>query len=549
MGMNQNVYFNPRKLKYLALCDEMPSLSCITDLMVEDLTNDGTPQIYALCGRNTRSSLRILKPGLTVTEMACSSLPGKPLAIWTLKGDIIDTYDKYVIVSFQNATLVLSIEEKVREVHTTGFDLKKPSLHVNILADNTFIQVLPNGIIHIKADKKRAFYQTSSKIFAVTSNHRQIATALQDKEIIYFELQGDKLEQIEKKVLDSEITSLDIGPIPEGRNKSKFLAVGCSDNSIRILSLEIDQCLSKISIQMLPAPPESLLMIEMGGLSTSINSSENINLFLFVGLNNGVLMKTSVDPITGSLSDTRTKYLGTRTVSLFKTSVQGKSAVIASSSKPWLCYNFMGKYYCTNLNTEPVDYASNFCSEQCLEGMVAISENSLRIFSVERYGEIFNQTVIPLRYTPRKMVIHPDTNNIIIIESDQNVYSKREKDNIKLEIAEKSNDEEYIKLKEDQVGVPYAGEGRWASCIRMLDPYENKILDLIEFEDNEAALSAYVMSFSTTPGEMFLIVGTAKDMKLHPRSFSQASIIVFAFKEQGKKVEFMHRVLYYIKIF
>jgi splicing factor 3B subunit 3 len=292
---------------------------------------------------------------------------------------------------------------------------------------------------------------------------------------------------------------------------------------------------------MLPAPPESLMMIEMGGLSSGIISNDHPNLFLFVGLNNGVLMKTSVDPITGSLSDTRTRYLGSRSVSLFKTSVQGKAAVIASSSKPWLCYNYMGKYYCTNLNTDPVDYASSFSSEQCLEGIVAISENSLRIFSVERFGEIFNQTVIPLRYTPRRMVIHPDTNNIIIIESDQNVYSKREKDNIKKEIAEKSNDEEFLKLKEDQIGVPYA-EGRWASCIRMIEPYEHKILDLIEFEDNEAALSAYVMTFSTTPGEMFLIVGTAKDMKLHPRSFSQASIIVFAFREQGKKVEFLHRV-------
>jgi len=543
MDIKENVYFNPRKLKYLALCDEIPSLSCITDLMVEDLTNEGTPQIYALSGRSTRSSLRILKHGLAITDIACSSLPGKPLAIWTLKSDVNDVYDKYVIVSFQNATLVLSIEDKVREVHTTGFDLKKPSLHVNILMDNTFIQVLPNGIIHIKTDKKRAFYQTSSKILAVTSNHRQIATALQDREIIYFELQGDKLEQIEKKVLDSEILSLHIGPIPEGRNKSKFLAVGCADNSIRILSLDIDQCLGKISIQMLPAPAESIIMLEMGGLSSGTVSNQTPNLFLFVGLNNGVLMKTSVDPITGSLSDTRTRYLGSRSVSLFKTSVQGKSAVIASSSKPWLCYNYMGKYYCTNLNTDPVDYASNFSSEQCLEGIVAISENSLRIFSVERLGENFNQTVVPLRYTPRKMVIHPDTNNIIIIESDQNSYSKREKDNIKKEIAEKSNDEEYLKLKEDQIGVPYAGEGRWASCIRMLEPYEYKILDLIEFEDNEAALSAYVMTFSTTPGEMFLIVGTAKEMKLHPRSFSQASIIVFAFREQGKKVEFLHRVI------
>lgn len=30
-------------------------------------------------------------------------------------------------------------------------------------------------------------------------------------------------------------------------------------------------------------------------------------LYLHVGLNNGVLLKTAVDPITGSLTDTRTR--------------------------------------------------------------------------------------------------------------------------------------------------------------------------------------------------------------------------------------------------
>jgi len=36
---------------------------------------------------------------------------------------------------------------------------------------------------------------------------------------------------------------------------------------------------------------------------------------------------------------------------------------------------------------------------------------------------MFNQQVLPLRYTPRKMVVHPVTNNLIIIESDQNMFT------------------------------------------------------------------------------------------------------------------------------
>lgn len=295
--------------------------------------------------------------------------------------------------------------------------------------------------------------------------------------------------------------SIDINAIPEGRTRSKFLVVGCSDNSVRILSLDIEQCLSKISMQILPTAPESVKLVEMGNEEC---------FYLYVGLSNGVLMKTHVDNITGALSDTRTKYLGTTSVNLFKVNVNNGQAILAVSSKTWLCYNHLSKYFCNNINYEQVEYCDSFSSEQCNEGLVAIANNNLKIFSVDRLGEMFTQTSIPLRYTPRKMLINSENNNIVIIESDHNCFSKREKDNLKKEISDKTNDEEYIKLKEDTIGVPQAGEGRWGSCIRMLDAFDNKLLDLIEFEENESAFSATIMTFSTTPGEMFLIVGTAK---------------------------------------
>lgn len=544
MDYSSKVLFNPRSFKYLYCCEEIPSLCSISDMLVEDLISDGIPQIYTLCGRSSRSTLRILKQGMAVTEIASSSLPGKPLSIWTVKNQDGDKFDKYAIVSFQNSTLVLSIEESVKEVHDSGFDLKKPSLYVASLVDNTYIQVLPNGIIHIKSDKKRAFYQTSSKIISASSNSRQIAVALQDKEILYFEAQGDKLEKVESKVLDSEIVSIHMQEIPENRNRAKFLAVCCVDKIVRLLSLQIDQCLSKISTQILPAVPESILLTELGiSQFDSVNTSNS--LYLFVGLNNGILMKTAVDSLTGNLSDTRTRYLGSRGVNLFKVTVQNQPAVLANSTKPWLCYNFMNKYYCTSLNYESLDSAASLMSPQCSEGIVSICGNNFTIFTIDQYGETFHQAVVPLRYTPRKLLVNPDNNNLIVVESEQNVLSKREKDIFKKEVAEKTNDKEYLKLKEDQIGVPYVAEGRWASCVRMIEPYEHKLLDLIEFEDNEAAFSACIMTFSSTPGEMFLIVGTAKDMTLHPRTFSSASIIVFAFKDGGKKIEYLHRVIFF----
>lgn len=45
---------------------------------------------------------------------------------------------------------------------------------------------------------------------------------------------------------------------------------------------------------------------------------------------NGVLLRTVLDPVTGDLSDTRTRYLGSRPVKLFRVRMQGQEAVCDS---------------------------------------------------------------------------------------------------------------------------------------------------------------------------------------------------------------------------
>ena len=42
-------------------------------------------------------------------------------------------------------------------------------------------------------------------------------------------------------------------------------------------------------------------------------------------------------------------------------------------------------------------------------------------------------------------------------------------------------------LPEAVFGSPKAGAGMWASCLRMLHPTEGRTLDLVQFEQNEAA--------------------------------------------------------------
>jgi splicing factor 3B subunit 3 len=80
----------------------------------------------------------------------------------------------------------------------------------------------------------------------------------------------------------------------------------------------------------------------------------------------------------------------------------------------------------TPLSYDMLEYCSGFTSEQCPEGIVGIAGTTLRIISIEKLGQLFNQTIVPLRYTPRKLVVHPASNYLIIIESDHRAFSKDE---------------------------------------------------------------------------------------------------------------------------
>ncbi|KAJ0548885.1 putative KIN17-like protein [Helianthus annuus] len=136
------------------------SVMSIMDMKVLSLFEEETPQIFTLCGRDPRSSLRILRPGLAISEMAVSQLPGVPSAVWTVKRNVNDEFDAFVVVSFANATLLLSIGETVEEVSDSGFLDSTRSLAVSLIGDDSLMQVHPSGIRHIREDGRGNEWRT-----------------------------------------------------------------------------------------------------------------------------------------------------------------------------------------------------------------------------------------------------------------------------------------------------------------------------------------------------------------------------------------------------
>ncbi|CAN1257725.1 Spliceosome-associated protein 130 B [Linum perenne] len=531
----QPVFFQPRGLKNLVRIDQVESLMPIMDMKIVNLFDEETPQIFSLCGRGPRSSLRILRPGLAISEMAVSQLPGVPSAVWTVKKNASDEFDAYIVVSFNNATLVLSIGETVEEVSDSGFLDTTPSLSVSLLGDDSLMQVHPNGIRHIREDGRINEWRTPGKrtIVKVGSNRLQVVIALSGGELIYFEVDmTGQLMEVEKHEMSGDVACLDIAPVPEGRQRSRFLAVGSYDNIIRILSLDPDDCMQILSVQSVSSTPESLLFLEV---QASIGGA---SLFINAGLQSGVLFRTVVDMVTGQLSDSRSRFLGLRAPKLFSINVRGRRAMLCLSSRPWLGYIHQGHFLLTPLSYETLEYAASFSSDQCAEGVVAVAGDALRIFTVERLGETFNETAIPLRYTPRKFVIQPKRKLLVIVESDQGAYTAEEREAAKKECFEAAgmgeNDEQY--------GYPKAESDKWVSCIRVLDPRTATTTCLLELQDNEAAFSVCTVNFHDKEHGALLAVGTAKGLQFWPKKTLTAGFIhIYKFVEEGRSLELLHK--------
>jgi splicing factor 3B subunit 3 len=101
-----------------------------------------------------------------------------------------DEFDAYIIVSFVNATLVLSIGDTVEEVTDSGFLGTTPTLCCSALGDDALVQVYPDGIRHIRADRRVNEWKAPNKktIVKCAVNQRQVVIALSGGELVYFEM-------------------------------------------------------------------------------------------------------------------------------------------------------------------------------------------------------------------------------------------------------------------------------------------------------------------------------------------------------------------------
>lgn len=601
--------FQPTVLKNLRKIFSMDNPSPTTGVLVGELAgNEVSPQIYTLTGRGPHSAVRILRHGASVTELAISELPGVPGGIFTVADNSAEANaagrlpnDKYIVVSFADATLVLSIGDTVEEVgKESGFLTNAPTLACCALGtDGALCQVHPSGVRHIQRGQAKQWHCPGLKrIECASANESQVIIALAGGEIIYFELDpmSGNLTESATRDIGADVCSLDVGTISKGRSRSLFAVVGCRDQTVRIVSLEPGSLLAQRSSTALKSRPHSVSLQMMAGTDTEGASSGVDDLTLMIGLDDGSSLRVTIDPVTGSIGTSPTRrFLGARPVSVSRISLESQPAALLLSSRPWISRrdNASGKQVMAPLSFAPLDHGCSFRSEAVREGIIATAGKTLRILSVDATGmggcddEAFNTNKVELRYTPRQMTLINATPGassgdsqkvlLVVVESDCNEYGWDEKkamgfdptgeggatkegagkgddamdmdegsdDEGAKKADEKPEDDEDAEEKEARKtpirGPVPPGPGHWGSCIRLLDPANNcASLDCIEMGRNEAALCCASVRFQLKGGEPLLAVGTVTGMTMHPLKQVASHIALYRIVN-GDRFQLLHR--------
>ena len=495
---------------------DINSLNSLIDFVYGDYDSTNIPKLYSISGTKDESYLKTLniKTVYEINKLSITKIPAQPLSIFLLKKNFIDNFDTYIVLSFVNKTLIYEIEfntYNIIETKTHNFETKLPSLNITILKDNSFLQVLPNGILHIKPEKKTTFLKSSSNIICSCSNCNQLIIGLENKELLYFEFDTE-LNKPDIKVIGKKISFVELCPIDEGIFRSKYIAICVDESNINILSLEKDKLFFMASSINIPDKVTSLKIIQ--------NDKNYSHSFIaFVGLINGVLVMINFNKTAGNTqfqTQIQTKFIGDAELKLYKLVLDDKninqfnnllyydSVFIYDSKNSYLCklnqrQNNYIDYNIKKINIkEEVNYVCN-CSiinkEGNIENISLISEKKNIILGKINRDNISPVNKFKLKYNP-KSIIPTLNNNFIILEVFRELSNNKEK---------------------------------WISCIQIINPKKNyELIKEIIFENEYITCSHLIKNYFGNADKQLLIIGTAQDYVLYPlKKYSKSYIYLF----------------------
>ena len=141
---------------YVTIIDNFTNLGPIVDMVVVDLERQGQGQLVTCSGAFKEGSLRIIRNGIGIHELASIDLPSIK-GMWPLKlGSNEKPFDNTLVLSFVEQTRVLTLlGEEVEETEITGFLSDQQTFYTGNVDFKQAVQVTPKSVRLINAESKQ----------------------------------------------------------------------------------------------------------------------------------------------------------------------------------------------------------------------------------------------------------------------------------------------------------------------------------------------------------------------------------------------------------
>ncbi|KAG5361182.1 Pre-mRNA-splicing factor RSE1 [Yarrowia sp. C11] len=396
---------------YLALTQTLFELKPVFDSVIntaDHATPNVTPNVLTLTSA-TKNGLKTIIHALTPSIIVASPLPEPPSKLWTM-GDA-NGADKYIVLSYANATLVLEIGDSVVETSASGLTLDKPTLHCGSVGAS-YIQVMSEGmrVVEMAGDSSKSndWKPPSGQVICASSSSHQVILGLSSS-LVYFEDSPEsELSAYDGSYeLSSPPTAVAVAPVPPGRVRSPFVAVATDDETVRIVSVDPESMFETVAVQGLMATATSLALLSVGNV-----------LYLHMGLANGVYVRAELDPLTGEIVGSWSKFVGLGRLSVVPVTCGGEDSILVTSRGVKTCLGHVTTspeiYTPTGGNSspffsldaisgEPLDLAHSFRTEDCPHGVIGVAGSTLKIFNVNT-AQKWTESETKLEGTGKRLV-------------------------------------------------------------------------------------------------------------------------------------------------
>lgn len=418
---------------YIDVLDTYVNIGPIIDFCVMDLDRQGQGQIVTCSGADKDGSLRVIRNGIGINEMARAELPGIK-GMWALRPAFASEHDQYLVQSYVNEIRILGIddEDEMEEKEIAAFVNTKTLCCQNLLGD-AWLQVTEH---EARVVNSHSFALSStwspppgSRITVAAANPTQVVVATSGGVLVYLEVQGgQQLVEVAQVKMDHEIACVDITPLVSDAsidNKDDVKMedatattptqweLGAVRASICVVGLWTNFSVSVLQLPSLAPLSSETLGNDLLPRSVLCNTFDGQD-YLLVGLGDGSLMNFHVDIATGALANRKRVSLGSQPIALSRFRSKNVTHVFAACDRPTVVYSNNKKLLYSNINAKEVSVMCPFDTAAFPECLALASEEELTIGMVDDIQKLHIQT-FHLNEWARRISHNPQSHTLCVL--------------------------------------------------------------------------------------------------------------------------------------